>query len=89
MPFVDGFITALSIVAMLCAVRRYMEQWAMWLVADITTTIMWVINYQHQGGNIATVLMWATYVILGAWMLRRWHKEAESRAQNAVSANQS
>lgn len=88
MPYIDGFITALSIVGMICTVWRFMEQWALWIVADATTTVMWIFNYQQQGGNIATVLMWATYVILGVWMFVRWHKEVQMREQAKANANQ-
>lgn len=84
LPFIDGFITALSVVAMIAAVKRCMEQWVLWLIADIITVVMWSISYARGEGNIATLLMWILYVAIGFVMYFKWSKEATQRAQQEL-----
>ncbi|MBQ7567459.1 nicotinamide mononucleotide transporter [bacterium] len=79
MPYLDAFVTALSIVAMAASVQRCLEQWILWIIADIVTAAMWFIEYSAGSSNIATLLMWILFVINGAIMYYRWLQEVKKR----------
>lgn len=79
LPFVDAFTTVLSVVAMVVAVKRYMEQWVMWTVVNVVTVVMWAIAFSQGGESIATLVMWSVYLINGIIMYFRWARETRAR----------
>ena len=63
-PWADAFTTALSIVAMWMLARKYVEQWIVWIVADIGCAILY--GYKElwfTGGLyfIYAVIAWLGY----------------------------
>lgn len=77
MPFVDSMSTCLSILAMILSVKRYFEQWILWVVIDVVTIFMWTINYINGGTDIATLIMWCVYLLNAIIMLIKWYKESK------------
>lgn len=76
LPYIDSMSTCLSVLAMILSVRRLMEQWVLWIVVDVVTVIMWFINYRNGGTDIATLLMWAVYLLNAIFMFIKWYKES-------------
>ncbi|GKX28845.1 nicotinamide mononucleotide transporter [Vallitalea longa] len=76
LPFFDSISTCLSIVAMILSVRRLMEQWIIWIVVDLVTVNMWLIDYFNGGTDIATLLMWIVYLLNAIFMFIKWFKES-------------
>ena len=76
-PFIDSMSTVISLVAQILLIRRYMEQWILWIVVDVVTVIMWAVNFAHGGGDIATLLMWIIYLVNAVIMFVRWYKGAK------------
>lgn len=83
LPFFDSISTCLSIVAMILSVRRLMEQWIIWIVVDLVTVYMWVIDYINGGTDIATLLMWIVYLLNAFFMFIKWFKESR-RINNEI-----
>lgn len=80
LPFVDSMSTVLSIVAQILCVKRYMEQWIIWIVVDVVTVIMWAVNFARGGESIATLIMWSIYLLNAVIMFVKWYRESrESR----------
>ena len=77
LPFIDSMSTVISVVAQILLIRRYMEQWILWIVVDVVTVIMWAVNFAHGGGDIATLLMWIIYLVNAVIMFVRWYKGAK------------
>lgn len=42
LPIIDSMSTVLSVVAQILLIKRYMEQWIIWLVVDMVSVIMWI-----------------------------------------------
>lgn len=84
LPFIDSMSTSLSVVAMILSVRRLMEQWILWVVVDLATIYMWVIDYRNGGTDIATLLMWCVYLLNAVLMLIKWHKASREVCEHAV-----
>lgn len=76
LPFVDSMSTVISVVAQILCVKRFAEQWILWIVVDIVTVIMWAFVFFTDGESIATLLMWSVYLINAIIMYLKWHKEA-------------
>ncbi len=79
LPFVDSMSTVLSIFAQILCVKRYMEQWVLWIVVDVVTVIMWAIAFMNGGESIATLIMWSIYLLNAIFMFVKWYKEGKAR----------
>lgn len=84
LPFVDSMSTCLSVIAMILSVKRFMEQWILWIVVDVVTIFMWAINYMKGQTDIATLLMWSIYLINAVIMFGKWLGESKKGAANEV-----
>lgn len=78
LPFVDSTTTCLSIIAMYLSVKRYAEQWIMWIVINTFSIYMWFVNFISEGNDIATLLMWSVYFLNSIFMFIKWFKEAKN-----------
>jgi nicotinamide mononucleotide transporter len=78
LPFIDAMSTVFSIFAQILCVKRYMEQWVIWVVVDIVTVIMWVYAFVTGTGDMATILMWSIYLINAIIMLAKWIKDTKT-----------
>lgn len=76
LPFIDSMSTIVSIVAQILCVKRYVEQWILWIIVNIVTVIMWVFAFLNGGDHIATLMMWSIYLVNAIIMFIKWNKEA-------------
>lgn len=77
LAYVDAFSTVISVVAMIISIKRYAEQWILWIVVNCVTIFMWGYAFFVQGtDSIATLLMWCIYLINAIIMYVKWRKEA-------------
>lgn len=77
LPFVDSLSTIMSISAQILCIKRYAEQWILWIIIDVVTVGMWGYNFFNGGENISTLLMWAVYLINAVIMYVKWRKESK------------
>lgn len=77
LPYVDSISTVLSVVAQILCVKRYREQWLLWIVVNMVTIVMWVAAFWSGGESIATLLMWSVFLINAVIMYCKWSKGAE------------
>ena len=78
LPFVDSMSTVLSIFAQILCVKRYMEQWILWIVVDVVTVFMWIAAFFNGGESVATLLMWSIYLLNAIFMFIKWYKESKT-----------
>lgn len=76
-PFFDSVTTVLSVYALFLTVKRCIEQWYLWAVVNFLSVIMWIHAYINGSNCLATVIMWATYFVLGLYFIRQWKKETD------------
>lgn len=74
-PFADGFTTVFSVLGLILTIKRCIEQWYLWTVVNGLSVIMWVEAYMQGSNCFATVIMWATYLVLGLYFLYTWKKD--------------
>ncbi len=63
----DSMSTVLSLAANALMVLRYREQWALWIIVDIVTVVMWAI-----AGDMLMTIMWAIYLVNAVYGLIVW-----------------
>lgn len=68
-PWADAFTTALSIVAMWMLARKYVEQWLVWIVADVACSILYV--YKDLWFTAGLYLAYAVIAVFG---YRKWKR---------------
>lgn len=76
LPYFDAFTTCLSVIAMIVSIKRYMEQWVIWVAIDIVTIFLWYTDYTLGNDNIATLLMWIVYLLNAVFQLVKWYKDS-------------
>lgn len=82
LPYFDAFTTCLSVIAMIVSVKRYMEQWVLWIFIDIVTVYLWYMDYALGNDNVATLLMWVVYLLNAVFQLVKWYKD--SKVENVI-----
>lgn len=79
LAYVDSLSTVLSVFAMIISIKRYTEQWILWIVINCVTIFMWGYAFVVQGTeSVATLLMWCIYLVNAVIMYLKWRKEAVS-----------
>ena len=69
LPYLDAFTVALAVIAQLLMVWRYREQWAVWIVIDISSLIMFVLLNQWS-----MVVMYVAWTINALYGWYNWTK---------------
>lgn len=76
-PFKDSATTVLSIIAQALMAMAFMEQWALWIVTNILSVIMWSICVVRGDAHAGVmVIMWVFYLLNSLNGLRVWAKLA-------------
>lgn len=83
MPGMDSATAILSVLATYLMMKRYAEQWYVWIIVNIIAVGMWVnLTIHHEGAGAANLAMWVTFLlnsVFGAWLWRKLLK-GESHA---------
>lgn len=74
-PFVDAATNILSIAATILMVKRYREQWLIYIILNVFTVIMWIIRTVNQSPDgPLMIVMWSAYLINAVYGLYNWTK---------------
>lgn len=79
----DGFAVVLSIVAQVLMVRRYVEQWILWIIVNMITIALWYRNFIVDGGHITILIMWCAYLYNSIYGYIIWRK-ANNKKDNLL-----
>ena len=74
-PFKDSTTTVLSIVAQALMAMAFMEQWALWIITNVVSVIMWSVCLIRGEAHAAVMLiMWVFYLLNSLNGFRVWCK---------------
>ena len=73
LPFLDSGLTTLSLVAQWMMTRKILENWVLWIVADIVYVPMYVYK-----GLPVTAALYAIFLALAVLGLRSWRRSYQS-----------
>lgn len=89
-PFKDSTTTVLSIVAQALMALAFMEQWALWIITNVVSVVMWSVCVARGEAHAAVmVIMWVFYLLNSLNGFRVWMKlssccsETESQCRQA------
>ena len=74
-PFKDSATTVLSIVAQALMALAFMEQWALWIITNVVSVVMWVICVvRGEAHAMVMVIMWVFYLLNSINGFRVWYR---------------
>ena len=76
-PFIDTFVTILSICASILIARRFIETWFLWFVVDIISVILYI-----KKGVLFISLEYFIFLILGMYGLYSWKQALKIQKTN-------
>lgn len=80
-PYIDATTTALSIVATFLMVRRFKEQWLVYIVLNLFTVLLWAIRMlEGSGEGLLMIVMWSAYLVNAVYGYYIWNKGAKEVA---------
>ena len=77
-PFIDAFITAAQVIAMILMVSMFAEQWWLWIVINIASIYLFLTSREV---TLALALMYMVYFVNSIIMCVRWEREARENDQ--------
>ncbi|MBQ5310515.1 MAG: nicotinamide mononucleotide transporter [Oscillospiraceae bacterium] len=86
LPLVDSMSTVLSITAQILMIKRFTEQWILWIVVDAVSVIMWAAAFMNGTETVAVLLMWVVYLINAILMFIKWYKGSKKTAEAEAAA---
>lgn len=85
--YIDALTTVLSVAATILMVRRFKEQWVLYIVLNLFTVLLWVIRMldgSPDGGLM--IVMWSAYLINAIYGYYTWTNGArEARVASEAS----
>lgn len=84
-PLIDASTTVLSVTATFLMMLRYKEQWALYILLNVLSIVMWVLRVMDgsEAGGVM-VLMWSLFLLNAMFGLWRWHTGAAQNERAAV-----
>ncbi len=79
LPLVDSMSTVFSVIAQILMIKRFMEQWIIWIVVDVVSVIMWVYALFTDGASVAVLLMWSVFLVNAIIMFVLWYKDTKTQ----------
>lgn len=74
-PFKDSATTVLSIVAQALMALAFMEQWALWIITNVISVVMWSVCVARGEAHAAVmVIMWVFYLLNSLNGFKVWLK---------------
>lgn len=81
-PYLDAFTNVVSITATFLMVWRYMEQWALYIVLNMATILMWAIRLDRGSeAGWTMVAMWSLFLVNACYGYAKWSFGARADAQ--------
>ena len=74
-PLLDSVITVFSLFGMFLTVKRYVEQWIIWIFVDFLLILMWFLVIKNGEHTIAVLISRVVYLILGIYFYKKWKNE--------------
>ena len=86
LPVVDSMSTVLSVIAQVLMIKRFMEQWVIWIVVDAVSVIMWIAALFTEGASVAVLLMWSVFLTNAIIMFIKWLMESKNQTEQKSMA---
>lgn len=75
---VDSFAVVLSVTANILMVKRFVEQWVMWIVVNVLSIIIWLNVFLVDGNSVTILVMWTAYLMNSIYGYIKWLKMSKA-----------
>ena len=82
MPVTDAFTNALSIVGLWALSRKYIEQWAFWIIVDAFCCYLYVVK-----GIPFKALLYGLYVVIAVLGWKKWSRMMKLQNESGAVTN--
>ena len=83
-PYIDATTNVLSIMATILMVRRYREQWLLYIALNMFTIAMWTLRtINGSPDGVMMIVMWSAYLINAVYGFIVWSRGAKLAAGEA------
>lgn len=77
---IDSIAVVLSILAQILMLKRYAEQWILWILVNILSIALWIITLTQTGGNDWTMMvMWSAFLVNSIYGYVNWIKMSKKQ----------
>lgn len=77
-PYIDATTTVLSVAATFLMVRRFKEQWLVYIMLNLFTVLLWAIRMlEGSGEGLLMIVMWSAYLVNAVYGYYIWNKGAK------------
>lgn len=81
LPIIDSMSTVFSVIAQILMIKRFMEQWVIWIIVDVVSVIMWAVAFFTEGQSVAVLMMWSVYLANAVIMFVKWLRESKQTSE--------
>lgn len=82
-PWMDSASTVFAVIAMYLMVKRYREQWLLWISLDVVNIVMWSLRLSSGvEGAMSMTVMWSAFLINAVYGYYKWSKYATVESVN-------
>jgi nicotinamide mononucleotide transporter len=76
----DSVAVVLSVVAQILMLKRFAEQWVLWIVVNVLSITLWLITLLETGGNDWSMLvMWSAFLVNSIYGYINWIKMSKKQ----------
>jgi nicotinamide mononucleotide transporter len=81
----DSATNVLSIAAQILMLKRYTEQWLIWISVNLLSIFLWLGALISQGGNdFSMLVMWSAFLVNSIYGYLNWRKLSIKQVQEAA-----
>jgi nicotinamide mononucleotide transporter len=81
LPFADGAVTAFSLVAQWMATRKWLENWLLWIVLNVSNIAICLSQALYP-----MAALYAFFLVLAVFGFREWSRSMRGAAASAAAA---
>ncbi|RSD26901.1 nicotinamide riboside transporter PnuC [Mesobacillus subterraneus] len=78
--WIDSATNVLSVSAQILMLRRFAEQWALWISVNVLSIILWFGALVSTGGNeLSMLVMWSAFLVNSIYGYMNWTKMSKEQ----------
>lgn len=82
----DSATTVLSIIAQFLMLKRFAEQWIIWITVNVLSIVMWLNVFLTNGESVTILVMWSAFLVNSIYGWIKWKNAAkEQRGMGKVA----
>lgn len=77
----DSFAVVLSIFAQILMLKRYAEQWVIWIVVNVLSIVLWFKALGTGGSDYTVLVMWTAFLVNSLYGYYNWAKLSRKKGE--------